>query len=156
MAKYDVVVVGAGNAALSAAMAARENGASVLILEKASEEEKGGNSYFTAGGFRFCHTGIDDAVTDVLVDLSDAEREQIVLPPHDRQAFYDNLMKVTRHQSDEDMAWILIDQSRPAMAWLREHRIRFIPMFGRQSFVVDGKHHFYGGVNIEASAAAPA
>lgn len=150
MAKYDVVVVGAGNAALSAAMAARENGASVLILEKATEEEKGGNSYFTAGGFRFCHTGIDDAVTDVLVDLSDAEREQIVLPPHDRQAFYDNLMKVTRHQSDEDMAWILIDQSRPAMAWLREHRIRFIPMFGRQSFVVDGKHHFYGGVNIEA------
>ncbi|WP_028794442.1 FAD-dependent tricarballylate dehydrogenase TcuA [Thalassobaculum salexigens] len=150
MAEYDVVVVGAGNAALSAAMAARENGASVLILEKASEEEKGGNSYFTAGGFRFCHTGIDDAVTDVLVDLSDAEREQIVLPPHDRQAFYDNLMKVTRHQSDEDMAWTLIDGSRPAMAWLRKHRIRFIPMFGRQSFLVDGKHHFYGGVNIES------
>ena len=150
MSDYDVVVVGAGNAALSAAMAARENGARVLVLEKAAEEEKGGNSYFTAGGFRFCHTGIDDAVTDVLTDLSDAERDQIVLPPHDRQAFYDNLMKVTRHQSDEDMAWILIDGSRPAMAWLREHRIRFIPMFGRQSFLVDGKHHFYGGVNIEA------
>jgi tricarballylate dehydrogenase len=150
MAKYDVVVVGAGNAALSAAIAARENGASVLILEKATEEEKGGNSYFTAGGFRFCHSGIDDVVTDVLVDLSDAERSQIVLPPHDRQAFYNNLMKVTRHQSDEDMAWKLIDGSRPAMTWLREHRIRFIPMFGRQSFIVDGKHHFYGGVNIEA------
>ena len=150
MSDYDVVVVGAGNAALSAAMAARENGARVLVLEKAAEEEKGGNSYFTAGGFRFCHTGIDDAVTDVLTDLSDAERDQILLPPHDRQAFYDNLMKVTRHQSDEDMAWILIDGSRPAMAWLREHRIRFIPMFGRQSFLVDGKHHFYGGVNIEA------
>ena len=65
MSDYDVVVVGAGNAALSAAMAARENGARVLILEKASEEEKGGNSYFTAGGFRFCHTGIDDVATDV-------------------------------------------------------------------------------------------
>ena len=43
-----------------------------------------------------------------------------------------------------------IDGSRPAMVWLRGQGVRFIPMFGRQSFVVDGKHHFYGGVNIEA------
>ena len=59
-------------------------------------------------------------------------------------------MKVTRHQANEDMAWRLIDNSRPTMVWLRQHGIRFIPMFGRQSFLVDGKHHFYGGVNIEA------
>ena len=150
MTNYDVVVVGAGNAALSAAIAAKENGASVLILEKASEEEKGGNSYFTAGGFRFCHNGIDDAASDVLIDLSDAERKQIVLPVHDRNTFYDTLMKVTHHQADEDMAWRLIDSSRPTMVWLREHGVRFIPMFGRQSFLVDGKQHFYGGVNIEA------
>ena len=150
MASYDVVIVGAGNAALSAAMAARENGAGVLILEKAPEEEKGGNSYFTAGGFRFCHNGIDDAATDVLTDLSPAESARIVLPVHDRKVFYDVLMKVTHHQADEDMAWRLIDGSRPAMAWLRGHGIRFIPMFGRQSFLIDGRHHFYGGVNIEA------
>ncbi len=150
MSSYDVVVVGAGNAALSAAMAARESGASVLILEKAAEEEKGGNSYFTAGGFRFCHSGIEDAASDVLTDLSDAERDQIVLPVHDRDTFYDALMKVTHHQSDEDMAWRLIDGSRPAMVWLKSHRVRFIPMFGRQSFKLNGKHHFYGGVNIEA------
>lgn len=150
MSNYDVVVVGAGNAALSAAMAARENGARVLVLEKAREKEKGGNSYFTAGGFRFCHSGIDDVATDVLTDLSDAEREQTVLPVHDRQVFYDTLMKVTRHQADEDMAWQLIDGSRPAMVWLRSHGVRFIPMFGRQSFLIDGRHHFYGGVNIES------
>ena len=44
----------------------------------AGEDEKGGNSYFTAGGFRFCHSGIEDAASDVLTDLSDAERQQIV------------------------------------------------------------------------------
>ena len=150
MSSFDVVIVGAGNAALTAALAARENGATVLILEKAPEHEKGGNSYFTAGGFRFCYDNIDDVATDVLTDLSESERQQIVLPNHDRNVFYDTLMKVTRHQANEDMAWRLIDNSRPTMVWLRQHGIRFIPMFGRQSFLVDGKHHFYGGVNIEA------
>jgi tricarballylate dehydrogenase len=130
---YDVVVAGAGNAALCAAINAQLNGARVLVLEKASEEEKGGNSYFTAGGFRFCHTGLDDVCQDVMPDLSDAERE-----------------KVTRHQSNEELAWTLIDESRETMGWLRGNGVRFIPMYGRQSYEVDGKHVFYGGVNIEA------
>ena len=150
MADYDVVVVGCGNAALCAALSAKENGAKVLVLERAPEDEKGGNSYFTAGGFRFSHDGLDDVVEDILTDLSDAERDQIVLPPHSREFFYDQLMEVTKHQSDDDLANLLVDRSRPTMAWLRSHNIRFVPMFGRQSFLVDGKHHFYGGVNIEA------
>ena len=49
---HDVVVIGGGNAALCAALAAREAGAAVLVLEKAPESERGGNSFFTAGGFR--------------------------------------------------------------------------------------------------------
>ena len=147
---FDVVVVGAGNAALCAAISARENGARVLVLEKATEDEKGGNSYFTAGGFRFAHEGLDDVAEDILPDLSDAERANIDLPSHNRQFFYEQLMKVTRHQADEDLAWALINNSRETMKWLRQNGVRFIPMYGRQSFEVDGKHRFYGGVNIEA------
>lgn len=150
MSGYDVIVVGAGNAALCAALSAHENGARVLVLERAPEDEKGGNSYFTAGGFRFVHEGLDDVRQDILTDLSEAEVNQIVLPPHSRQFFYDQLMEVTGNQSDEELAWVLINRSRMTMGWLRSHGIRFVPMFGRQSFLVDGKHHFYGGVNIEA------
>jgi tricarballylate dehydrogenase len=148
--QFDVIVVGAGNAALCAALSAAEHGARVVVLERAPEAERGGNSYFTAGGFRFAHNGLDDVCKDVLVDLSEQERAQIVLPPHGRQFFYEELMAVTHHQANETLAWLLIDRSRPTMGWLRSHGIRFLPMFGRQSFLVDGKHHFYGGVNIEA------
>lgn len=148
--KFDVIVVGAGNAALCAAIAAAEGGAKVLVLEKASLEERGGNSLFTAGGFRFVHSGIEDVRKDVLVDLSDAEVEQIVLPPLPEELFYEDLNRVTENQTDPMLADLLIGRSRETMVWMRSHGVRFIPMFGRQSYKVEGKHHFYGGVNIEA------
>src|SRR5688500_12840829 len=97
---YDVVVVGAGNAALCAAMAAQEGGARVLVIEKAPLDERGGNSLFTAGGFRFTHDGIEDLRKDVLVDLSQAEIDQIVIPKLPKQQYMDDLMKVTEGESD--------------------------------------------------------
>jgi tricarballylate dehydrogenase len=148
--QFDVVVVGAGNAALCAAISAHERGARVLVLEKAPLDERGGNSLFTAGGFRFVHSGIDDLRKDVLVDLSAAEIDSIVMPPLARDTFMDDLMRVTEGESDENLAEILIGRSRETVVWMRSHGVRFIPMFGRQSYKVEGKHHFYGGVNIEA------
>ncbi|MCZ7657810.1 MAG: FAD-dependent tricarballylate dehydrogenase TcuA [Xanthobacteraceae bacterium] len=147
---WDVIVVGAGNAALCAAISATEQGAKVLVLEKAPEDERGGNSLFTAGGFRFVHDGLDDLRGDILQDLSEAEVAQIVLPPLSKDTYIDDLMRVTENNSDEELADILIGRSRDTMRWMRGHNVRFIPMFGRQSYKVDGKHHFYGGVNIEA------
>ncbi len=148
--RFDVVVVGAGNAALCAAISARDGGAEVLVLEKAPEDERGGNSLFTAGGFRFVHSGIDDLRKDVLVDLSAAEIERIAMPPLERQTYLDDLMRVTDGESSDELAEILIGRSRETIVWMRSQGVRFLPMFGRQSYLVDGKHHFYGGVNIEA------
>ncbi|RPI48500.1 MAG: FAD-dependent oxidoreductase, partial [Betaproteobacteria bacterium] len=56
---YDVIVVGGGNAALCAALSAREHGARVLVLERAPEDQRGGNSAYTGGGFRMVHNGVE-------------------------------------------------------------------------------------------------
>ena len=70
MAKYDVVVVGAGNAAFCAAQAAAEKGAKVLMVERAPKE-LGGNSRFTAGAFRCVYDGVDD-LKAIMPDLTEA------------------------------------------------------------------------------------
>jgi len=66
--QVDVLVVGAGNAAACAALAARDKGASVAMLEAAPEEERGGNSTYTAGAMRVVFHGVDDLVQ--LYDLT--------------------------------------------------------------------------------------
>ena len=66
---YDVVVVGAGNAALCAALSAQEKGVSVLVLEKAPEYFRGGNTYFTGGAIRCAYRGLDD-VKALIPDMS--------------------------------------------------------------------------------------
>src|SRR5512142_1149447 len=108
-AMYDVIVAGAGNAALCAAISAKEQGAArVLVLEKAPLEERGGNSLFTAGGFRFAHDGLDDVRRDVLDDLSEAEASQIVLPVLKKEDYLDDLRRVTEGQTDDMMAELLV------------------------------------------------
>lgn len=44
---FDVLVIGGGNAALCAAIAARQRGASVLLLERAPEHMRAGNTRHT-------------------------------------------------------------------------------------------------------------
>ena len=150
-----MVVVGGGNAALCAALAARESGASVLLLEKAPLHERGGNSFFTAGGFRFTHAGLEDLRRDVLVDLTDEEAATLDVPPYASEQFLDDLMRLTEGLSEPDLADLLIRQSRPTVVWMRGHGVRWILMLGRQSFQVGGKHRLWGGLNVEAVGGGP-
>ena len=71
--RYDVIVVGGGNAAMCAALSAQEHGARVLVLEKAPEAWRGGNGFFTAGGFRFAFKSFEE-LCEIVGDLSDEEK----------------------------------------------------------------------------------
>ena len=149
---YDVVVVGAGNAALSAALSAKENCDSVLVVEKAPEYFRGGNTYFTGGIIRFAFEGLEDIQT-VIPDMSPTEVASVDVGSDTQDEFYADMMRVTQGLSDPELAQILVSQSLPAMRWLREKGVRFVLSYGRQAFKEGDKYRFWGGLLVEAVGA---
>ena len=152
-ATHDVIVVGAGNAALCAAIAAHEGGARVLVLEKAGEGERGGNTFFSGGGFRFPDEGIDD-IRIVIPDLSDAEVEEIDVGSYRASTVRSDLMRVTEGLADPGMVDTFVARAFPTVQWMRERtNVRWVLMYGRQAYRVDGKLRFWGGMIVEAVGA---
>jgi len=147
-----VIVVGAGNAALCAALSAREQGAEVTVLEKAPEGERGGNTYFTGGGFRFPYEGMDD-ILRIIPDLSAAEIERVDVGTYPAAQFRDDLARVTDGLIDDGMASALVREAAPTIEWLHGQGVKFTLMTGRQANEVEGKLVFYGGLTVEAVGA---
>ena len=151
--QYDVCVAGAGNAALCAAISAAEKGARVLVLERAPHSENGGNSRFTAGGFRFVYSGVDD-LRD-LCDLSESEIEISEFGSYTEDQFFDDMFRVTEFRCDPDLVEVLVRNSLPTIRWLHDRGVRFVPMYGRQAFKTEGKFRFWGGLSVEARGGGP-
>ena len=150
----DVLVVGAGNAALCAALSAAEAGASVVVLERAPRDESGGNSRFTAGAIKCVYDGVED-LRRLMPDLTDDEVAMTDFGEHPEQRFYDDMGRETQYRSDPDLTEILVTHSRDTMLWMRDKGVRFLPMYGRQAFKFNGRFRFWGGLTVEASGGGP-
>ncbi len=145
--RYDVVVVGEGNAALSAAHSARERAERVLVLEKAPREWAGGNSYFTAGAIRTTYSSLAD-LRPLVVNVSDEEAAIIDLPPYTPADFMQDMERVTEGRCDRELTSVLVNEIADAMGWLHGKGMRFRLMYDRQSFEVDGQRRFWGNLPL--------
>ena len=124
----DVLVIGGGNAALCAALMAREAGASVLLLESAPRAWRGGNSQHTRN-LRCMH----DAPQDVLVDA------------YPEEEYWQDLLKVTGGITDEHLARLVIRASSTCRPWMRRHGVRFQPPLSGALHVARTNAFFMGG-----------
>lgn len=154
MSNRRVVVVGAGNAALCAALAAREQGADVVVLERAQKKARGGNSYFTAGAMRVAYDGVEDLLR-LMPDLSKDELEKADFGSYTEGDFLDDLARVTDYRTDPELAGVLVGESLSTLLWMRDKGVRFVPIYGRQAFEVNGRFTFWGGLTVEASGGGP-
>ena len=144
-----VAVIGGGNAALCAAISAQEAGASVQVFERAPFELRGGNTRFTAGAIRTVYSGVDDLKV-IMPDLTDQEIANTEFGSYSEADFFDDLGRVTNYRCDPDLAQVLITESMVTLKWMRSTGVRFLPLYGRQSFKKDGKQIFWGGLTVEA------
>ncbi|GAA0749436.1 FAD-dependent tricarballylate dehydrogenase TcuA [Ideonella azotifigens] len=125
---FDVLVIGGGNAALCAALMAREAGASVLLLEASPREWRGGNSQHTRN-LRCMH----DAPQDVLADA------------YPEEEYWQDLLKVTGGATDEALARLVIRASSTCRPWMRQHGVRFQPSLSGALHTARTNAFFMGG-----------
>src|SRR5260370_34768298 len=123
--EFDVVVVGAGNAGMCAALAARGEGARVLVLEAAPFDERGGNSRFTAGALRFVYNGVDDLLK--LCDLGETEIATSDFGTYTTDQYYDDLGRLTDYRSNPVMAGLLVNTRQDTLLWFLRLGIRGAP-----------------------------
>ncbi len=150
----DVLVVGAGNAALCAAISAHESGARVLMLEAAPFEERGGNSHFTGGAFRFAFSGVNDLIA-VLPSLAQENLDDVDFGAYTQEDFFDDLFALTQDRCDPELAEILVRSSLETAKWVVRQGVKLQPGLGRQAYQVDGKFKFWGGLALHIWGGGP-
>ncbi|KJC50454.1 tricarballylate dehydrogenase [Bradyrhizobium sp. LTSP885] len=126
--QFDVVVLGGGNAALCAAISAARQGAAVAVLEASPKFYRGGNTRHTRN-MRCAH----DTATETLTG------------PYGEEEFWEDLLKVTGGQTDEQLARYMISESKKMLTWISEQGVRFQPSLGGTLSLGRTNSFFLGG-----------
>ena len=141
---YDVIVIGAGNAGLTAALAAREQEMRVLLLDKCPKASRGGNTRFSGGGFRFTYNKLDD-MRPMLPELTDEEAARMEVGTYSNAEFFEDVMQVTEYAADKKLTNILVDQSYATARWLTDMNVKWILSTSTHAVKMGGKIKFPSG-----------
>lgn len=125
---WDVIVVGGGNAALCAAITARETGAKVIVIETSPRTYRGGNSRHTRN-FRCMHSGPKDVLEDSYLE----------------DEYFVDLLKVTKGKTDEKLARLCIRESEESFDWMKKHGVIFQPSLSGTLSLSRTNAFFLGG-----------
>ena len=122
--KYDVIVVGGGNAALCAALSAHESGARTAVLEAAPRDLRGGNSRFASACFRVVHNGMQD-----IEPLIHSDNQYLVkrarLAPFTKERYRKEFQETSKGHHDKAIMEVLLDNSLPTVYWMRDKGVKW-------------------------------
>jgi len=145
----DIIVIGGGSAAFSAAVSARQAGATrVVMLEKASEADYGGNARYSGTGFRFVHGGAQE-IRQFIPDVDDALFSTMSIPPYGADDFTADLERMTQGRMNRELAQVLVGQSNAALHWMRQVGIKWEPL--KEHAKVGDKRYFERGIAIHVA-----
>ena len=147
--RIDVVVVGAGNAAMCAALAAREAGAGVLVLESANEDERGGNTRYAAGQMRVGY-GEAQNLTQLVEGLDSDGLANVDIDDYGPADFFDDVARLTQFRTNAELMDVVVNRSFDTLVWMRSQGVGFQLSFGRQAHREGKRFRFWGNLPCEA------
>ncbi|KAJ5550472.1 hypothetical protein N7535_001587 [Penicillium sp. DV-2018c] len=148
--KTDILVIGSGNAGLSAALSAAQTNPAlhVTLIDKSPSSWAGGNTYFTAGAFRTVHNGLSDLLP-LVNNTTPSQASRIDIPPYTESDFTADMQRITGGRTDPALSKALVTDSREAIGWLASNGVRFQLSFNRQAYEVNGRIKFWGGLALK-------
>jgi tricarballylate dehydrogenase len=150
---HDVIVIGGGNAGLSAALTARETVEDVVVLEKAPEARRGGNSFFTGGRMRVPHAGLEDLAE--LFDVPLDEVSDVEVEPYPENDFYYDMQRASLFRADDELTRLIASRARDGVDWLKDLGAKFYFPFGYDDIKNNGKRKLVGHDDIEHYEGGP-
>jgi precorrin 3B synthase CobZ len=148
--KTDILVIGSGNAGLSAALSAAQTNPTlkITVIDKSPASWAGGNTYFTAGAFRTAHNGLQDLLP-LVNNTTPSQASRIDMPPYTESDFTADLQRMTGGRTDPALSAALVSDSNATIAWLASNGVRFQLSFNRQAYEVDNRIKFWGGLALK-------
>jgi len=150
----DVIVVGAGNAAACAALSAHDNGASVIMLEAAPRDQRGGNSTYTGGMLRFAYNDAED-LKRLVPEMAEQDLSNIEFDTYTESQFFDDMGRLTQYRCDPDLTEVMIKKSYETAQWMLTKGMRLELTLGSHAFKVGNKFKFWGGLPCQIWGGGP-